>query len=309
MSGGGGGGRKGRPGRGRPGAGRPDREIPREHLPEGFAERVEEPPEPPARPRPAATVVLMRTGNASGNAAAPSGLEVLLLRRVRSSGFVPGAYVFPGGRVDRDDAARALLERLDGLTADDAAARLGLAADAEPPAVAYVVAALREAFEETGILVGRDADGAPAPSAASDPHVRRLRDDLLADEDAFPAVLDAMGCRMDGRAVAYIAHWITPVAEPRRYDTRFFAAAVSREREELLNAREMSHGVWLSPREALARHERGELPMVFPTVRTLEDLAEFSSPGAVLAHWADREVATVLPRLVRTPRGVGIEVD
>jgi 8-oxo-dGTP pyrophosphatase MutT (NUDIX family) len=287
----------------------PGQEIPRERLPEGFADRVEKPPEPPAEARPAATVVLMRAGAGSGDASAASGLEVLLLRRVRTSGFVPGAYVFPGGRVDRDDAAGALLERLDGMSADDAAERLGMAADAEPPAVAYVVAALREAFEETGILVGHDADGAPAPSAASDPAVRRLRDDLLADEDAFPVVLDAMGCRMDGRAVAYIAHWITPVAEPRRYDTRFFAAAVSPEREELLNAREMSHGVWLSPGEALARHERGELPMVFPTVRTLEDLAAFSSPEAVLAHWADREVPTVLPRLVRTRTGVGIELD
>lgn len=282
----------------RPGAGH---EIPEDALPEGFAESVDEEPERPAEPRPAATVVLLREGKG-----AP---EVLLLRRNRSAGFVPGAFVFPGGRVDRDDASAALVERLDGLTAADAAARLGLPEDADPPGVAYFLAAVREAFEETGILVGRTGRGVPPPGAGEKEEVLELRERLLDDDSLFPEVLDRLGCRVDGASVEYVAHWITPVQEPRRYDTRFFAAAVPRGREAVLDRREMVEAVWLTPDEALERNEGGGLPMVFPTIRTLESLRPFSGPDEVLKHFRSREIPTVLPRLVRTPTGVGIEVD
>lgn len=276
--------------------------IPEDRLPEGFARSVDRPPERPAEPRPAATVVLLRDGESGG-------LEVLLLRRVRSAGFVPGAWVFPGGRVDRDDAAPELVERLEGISEDAAAARLGLDDDADPPAVAYWVAALREAFEETGILVGRDPDGRPAPSVARRPEVLGLRDELLEDEDRFPSILDRMGCRMDGAAMEYVAHWITPVAEPRRYDTRFFAAAVAREQEVALADAELTDHAWLTPDEALRRREEGSLPMVFPTIRTLEGLRGFASPMEALSAYRARAIPTILPRLVRTPTGIGIEVE
>lgn len=275
--------------------------IPFDRLPEGFARSVDAPPDEPARPRPAATIVLLRP--------ADPGPELLLVRRVRSAGFVPGAWVFPGGRVDADDATEDLVARVEGLAPEDAADRLGLPSDAVPPAIAYYVAAVREAFEETGILVGRDPDGRAATCAAQVPEVESLRDELMEDDDRFPSVLDRMGCRVDGAAVAYVAHWITPVAEPRRYDTRFFAAAVPEGTTELLDAREMSAAVWLTPREALERNRRGELPMVFPTVKTLEDLTGFGSPDEVLDHFNGAEIPAVLPRLVRTPTGVGIEVD
>ena len=280
--------------------------IPENLLPEGFARTLGSPPEEPVEPRPAATIVLMREGPEGGE---EEGLEILLLRRVRSAGFVPGAWVFPGGRVDGDDATPPLLERLEGLAPPDAARRLGLHEDAEPPAVAYYVAAIREAFEETGILVGRDADGAPAPSITRRPEVRTLRDELLADEDRFPSVLDRMSCRMDGGAVAYVAHWITPLVEPRRYDTRFFAAAVSREQEVALAEAELTDHAWLTPAAALRRREEGTLPMVFPTIKTLQALAAFDSPAEALAAFEERSIPTILPRLVRTPTGVGIEMD
>ncbi|HEX9884928.1 MAG TPA: hypothetical protein VGA70_00495 [Longimicrobiales bacterium] len=278
----------------------PDLIIPWDRLPEGFARQLDEPRGPAAVPRPAATIVLLRAG--------AGGPEVLLLRRVRNAGFVPGAYVFPGGRVDGDDATEALTERVEGVTPAQAAARLGLPGNAEPPALAYYVAAVREAFEETGLLVGTTAGGEAPPSAASDEGVRKLRDQLLADEDAFPAILDALGCRMDARAVAYVAHWITPEAEPRRYDTRFFAAAVPAGRAALLNEAELNHALWLTPEEALLRHGNGRLPMVFPTIKTLESLVGFDAPEAILAHFEDRPIPAILPRLVRTPTGVGLHV-
>jgi 8-oxo-dGTP pyrophosphatase MutT (NUDIX family) len=275
--------------------------LPYERLPPGFAETLDDPPDQPVAARPAATIVLMRAGRV--------GLEVLLLRRVRSAGFVPGAYVFPGGRVDADDAAPALVARLAGLGAEVARRRLGLGREDVPTAQAYVIAALREAFEETGLLVGRRSDGSPVPPAAGDAAVDRARARLLADEDAFAGVLDELGARLDGAAVEYIAHWITPIVEPRRYDTRFFAAALEGEPPVAIHAAEMADALWISPTAALERSRAGTLPMVFPTLRTLEALADFDSPDAVLRSFAERDIPAILPRLVRTPTGVGLAVE
>lgn len=273
--------------------------IPWDRLPEGFAERVDDPPDEPAEARPAATLVLLRPSS--------RGPEILLLRRVRSAGFVPGAWVFPGGRVDADDAREAIVERIAGTTSERAAARLDLPPEAEPPALAYLAAAVREAFEETGILVGIDGAGGVPPTAAAEPEVEELRRLVVSDEDVFPAVLDRLGCLIDGARVEYVAHWITPVAEPRRYDTRFFAAAVPARAEASPHRAELTDARWLTPEEALRRHAEGELPMVFPTVRTIESMRSFETPGAILDHFRAREIPTVLPRLVRTPTGVGIE--
>lgn len=275
-------------------------EIPTERLPEGFEETLDRPPPEPVPARPAATVVLLREGTE-----AP---EVLLLRRVRSAGFVPGAWVFPGGRVDADDATPALVERIEGVDPARAAERLDLPPDADPPALAYWIAALREAFEETGILVARDPEGRPAPSAGTSPVVRGLRARLLEDEDLLPELLDRGGYRLDARCVEYIAHWITPEVEPRRYDTRFFAAVVDRRQEAAPHAGEMTEAVWLPPEEALSRHREGRLPMIFPTIRTLEDLAMFRHPREVLDEYAARPIRTILPTLVRTPTGVGLRI-
>jgi 8-oxo-dGTP pyrophosphatase MutT (NUDIX family) len=276
----------------------PEQIIPFERLPEGFAETLDQVPAEPATPRPAATIVLLREG-------AGAGPEILLMRRSRSAGFVPGAYVFPGGRVDADDWSPAMLERLDGLDPAGAEARLDLP-DADPPAIAYYISALREAFEETGLLPGRDA--VPAP-AAIDPVVEQIRDDVMSDRTPFGDALDSLGVRLHGGAVEYIAHWITPVVEPRRYDTRFFAAEVAPGSKAVVDPREMVDALWLTAEEALARNAEGALPMVFPTVHTIRELVGMESPAEVLAFYRSRDIPAILPRLVKTPLGVGLEVD
>lgn len=274
--------------------------IPFDRLPERFAESIAHPPATPVPTRPAATIVLLRDGH--------SGPEVLLLRRTRSSGFVPGAYVFPGGRVDREDASPEVVAHLDGLDAEGAARRLELP-DADPPALAFYLAALREAFEETGILVGRDSQGTAPPTAQEDPAVDALRDDLMEDRVTFAQTLERLGCRLDGAAVEYLAHWITPEPEPRRYDTRFFAAKVRVGAHAIIDPREMTDAVWLTPDDALRRNHEGTLPMVFPTIRTLEDLGGFPSVDAILADLGSRTIPAILPRLVVTPTGIGLEID
>lgn len=278
----------------------PDFVIPFDRLPDRFAESVRHPPQVPAFPRPAATIVLMRDGHA--------GLEVLLLRRSRNAGFVPGAYVFPGGRVDASDADEDVVGYLDGLDAGAAAERLQLP-DGEPPALAYYLAALREAFEETGILVGRRGDGKAPATAAEDPPVDAVRDDLMEDRITFAQALERLHCRLDGGAVEYLAHWITPEPEPRRYDTRFFAAGVRAGARAIVDPREMTDAVWLTPAAALARNRAGTLPMVFPTIRTLEQLRGTERVEAALDGLRERSVATIMPRLVLTPTGVGLELD
>ncbi len=274
--------------------------IPFDRLPPRFAESIRHPPQVPAAARAAATIVLMRDG--------ADGVEVLLLRRARTAGFVPGAYVFPGGRVDGADAEPHIVAHLDGLDADAAAARLELA-DGDPPALAYYLAAMREAFEETGILVGRGADGSDPSTAAESPEVDAVRDDLMEDRIGFAEALERMGCRLAGGAVEYLAHWITPEPEPRRYDTRFFAARVREGAPAIVDRREMTDAVWLTPEAALARNEDGTLPMVFPTIHTLADLRSFDDVGAVLAALRRRRIPSIMPRLVMTPTGIAMELD
>lgn len=274
--------------------------IPFDRVPEGLAESVSDPPPVPATARPAATIVLLRDADV--------GVEVLLMRRHRRAGFVPGAYVFPGGRVDGSDASPAAIERLDGLGPADAERRLDLVG-ADPPAIAYYLAALREAFEETGILVGTRSDGTHPPTAAEDARVDAVREELMSDRIDFAETLSRLGCRIAGDEVEYLAHWITPEPEPRRYDTRFFAARVREGSTPIVDPREMTDAVWLTPSAALEGFEDGSLPMVFPTIRTLEQLAPHRSACDALEAIGAEAVRTILPTLVIMPTGIGMRVD
>ena len=271
-------------------------------MPPGFVETVTKVPDVVAVPRAAATVVLMREGAA--------GPEVLLLRRNRATGFVPGAYVFPGGRVDAADGEDALARCWDGLTRDGAERRLGLGPDADPPAIAYYGAAVREAVEETGLLPGVVGGGAGAEGGGelSGKAVREAREALLGEGVPFARVLRRLGARLDGAAIEYIAHWVTPAVEPRRYDTRFFAARVPRGAAAVYDEREMTDAVWLTPCAALDRHRHGRLPMIFPTIRTLEDLGDFATVEELLLHYRARAITRVQPTIVRTATGVALRV-
>jgi 8-oxo-dGTP pyrophosphatase MutT (NUDIX family) len=265
----------------------PELVIPLHRLPPGFAERLEQPPADAAEPKPAATAVLVRDG-----ALAP---ELLLLKRHRDSGFVPGAYVFPGGRVDDEDADPALLEMLGPLPRG-----------AGP---AYWAAAVREMFEETGVLLARSAAGVACRDASADSSLEGWRGALLAGDAALLDVMQAEHLRPDISRMVYCSHWITPVAEPKRYDTHFFLAELPAGCAATIDEREMSDAVWLTADAALERFQRGELPMVFPTVKTIQLLQPFASVEEMLGAFRDVDVPAVLPRLVRTADGVGIIVS
>lgn len=265
----------------------PEFVIPTERLPPGFARSVDQPVDSPAEPKPAATVVLLRDGH--------DGMEALLLKRHRSSGFVPGAYVFPGGRTDSADAEAELKQ-------------FAMNFDRHGVPEHFWFGAVREVFEETGILLARANDDEWMPDT-SDASMEALRLKLMDDDASLLTVIQSCECRIDFSSMVYFAHWITPIAEPRRYDTRFFAAGLPADRNVKADPREMTDAVWLTPKRALARFKEGTLPMVFPTVRTLEQLADFTNVAQALDFLRTRDVEPILPRLVRTEAGVGIVID
>jgi recombination protein RecT len=266
---------------------RPEMIIPLDRLPPGFAEQVDHPPMPAAAPRPASTAVLLRDGG--------SGPELLLLKRLRSAGFVPGAWVFPGGRVDEADAAEDLVGLLGALP--------------RGPDPSYWLAAIREVFEETGVLLALAEDGSAVPDAGTDSRVARWREALLDGTATLTHVLRDLSAWPDVSRMVYCSHWITPVAEPKRYDTRFFLADMPHGAAATIDEREMSEALWVTPGDALERFQRGTLPMVFPTVKTIQRLAHYASVDAMLEDFRAREVPPILPRLVRTDDGVGIVVN
>lgn len=262
--------------------------IPSDRLPPGFAEALDAPPRNVVVPKPAATVVLMR--DADGE------LQVLLLKRHRASGFVPGAYVFPGGRIDEADHDPRLV------------ANCAVPERGGVPAH-FWYGAVREVFEETGVLIARDASGRWAPDASSSDEIEAWREKLMNDATSLIEIVEKEKLTLVLDDVVYFSHWITPEAEPRRYDTRFFAAALPAGRQIRADEREMVDALWIAPSEALERFSANRLPMVFPTVRTLQDLAKYASVDEALDALRKQRVEPVLPRLVRTADGVGIVID
>jgi 8-oxo-dGTP pyrophosphatase MutT (NUDIX family) len=240
-------------------------------------------------PRPAATVLTLRD--------AANGYEILMLRRNLASEFVGGAYVFPGGGVDPDDASELAQDRILGMTDASCSARLGI----ESGGLAYYVACFRELFEEGGLLVACDEAGVEI-DLANRPLVDRLNAQRALVNDgslAFVELLLREDLYLDLRHVAYLAHWVTPVGPPRRYDTRFFGALAPVGQVAGHDDHETVASSWIRPRDALALHERGEFALLLPTVRNLEAVAHFETARQVLDYANGlRDVPRIEPRIV-----------
>jgi len=221
-------------------------------------------------------------------------LQVLMLRRRRSSAFVGGMFLFPGGGLDAQDAqpelAACCAERSEG----DASRCLGLARGG----LAYWVAGLRETFEEAGVLLARDARTGRALDLSDAETARRFAAHRRAvDAGAQPlgAILRAEALHLSLGCVHYAARWITPPGPVRRYDTRFFVAPMPAGQEPEPDAGEAEHARWLRPAEALARFAAGELPMLPPTLGMLRILAGFRTSTEVLAAAAGARAGPDLP--------------
>jgi 8-oxo-dGTP pyrophosphatase MutT (NUDIX family) len=259
----------------------------------------------PVPARDAATIMLVRDTHGPDGPA----LEVCMLRRHLDSDFVGGAYVFPGGKVDEDDRSTAAGDACAGRDDAGASDLLGIASGG----LAFWVAALRECFEEAGVLLAYREHQGPGGVLIemSDPAARRRlaasRDELNAGEVPFLELLRREGLRLAVDKVHYFSHWVTPELSPKRYDTRFFVAALPPGQVPVHDDYEMIATVWVRPAEALERSAAGDFELIFPTVKNLEAISRFATSEELLAAAAAIErVPTVLPRVVADDHGFRI---
>ena len=211
-----------------------------------------------------------------------------MIRRARDMRFLGGYYAFPGGKVDLADRSQDALAHTRGLSPEMAAAAIGDSAD-QVPALAYWLAAVREAFEETGMLLARDGDDRPVTAAGLDVS-HRLEDHrraLVRGERSFTAILAAEGWRADLAPLRYLCHFVTPPASPIRFSARFFLCPVPAGQGPRLIAEEASEGFWVDPAEAYRRFRAREWPMAEPAEYGTQYLAQFESCEAVWRHHAD----------------------
>jgi 8-oxo-dGTP pyrophosphatase MutT (NUDIX family) len=238
----------------------------------------------PARPRPASTVILLRD--------AEPGPQVYLLRRTASMAFAAGMSVFPGGRVDPEDAAVA--DAWAGPAPAEFAARMGCSAEV---AVAFVAAAVRETFEESGVLLaGPSADSVVADTSGDDWDAERIA--LEGRSLSFADFLHGRGLVLRADLLGVWAHWITPEFEPRRYDTRFFVAALPAGQKTRDVSGESDEVVWLGPQDAVRLVDAGEMAMLPPTYVCCSEIAAYQTVHQVLAASREREIRTILPRML-----------
>ena len=221
----------------------------------------------------------------------------MLKRNPKASTFA-GTYVFPGGVLEASDSEAQALRAFRGMTPQQAGARLQLAPDAF--AAGHFMAAVRECFEETGIVLAVAGQG----RALSDECLQRLQACRTQSEPFF-ATLEREGLHVAVDLIAYFAHWITPPVQPRRFNTRFFLAEAPDRQECRVDGIEMVDALWSSPTEMLERERRGELELgSIPTRRILEELAAFVVPAAALAHAAARTyVVENRPRVAQGRQG------
>lgn len=251
----------------------------------------------PVPVRPAATVMLVRDSKV--------GLEVCMLRRNLNSDFVGGAYVFPGGGVDPDDGEPEVAGLCNGRFDDDASRALGLPRNG----LAFWVAAVRETFEEAGLLLATRRDGTPVDFAdpavaarfaehrrAVDRRERRLAEICIEEE-----------LRIEVSDMHYFGHWVTPAGAPRRYDTRFFLAAAPSGQQPVQDDREVISAQWITPTTALNEHLEGRFTMLPPTVANLRSLRNFDTAAdAVAGAAALTEVPPMIPRVLSDDDGIRI---
>src|SRR6266481_2361081 len=236
----------------------------------------------PARPRDAATVMLLRSGQV--------GLEVYMLRRQATMAFAPGAFVFPGGSVDARDADEQV------AWAGPDAAEWGRVFDAPPAqARALVCAAVRETFEESGVLLAGESGDSVVADTTSDGW-EADRHALLDRSISLAELLGARNLVLRADLLRPWSRWITPVVQPRRFDTRFFAAALPAGQRTRDVGGEAAAVQWITPAAALAAGRARQIQLWLPTAMTLAELAEYPDTAAVLA--AVREVRPLLPEVI-----------
>ena len=246
-------------------------------------------------PRPAATVTLVRD--------TPQGFEVLMMQRNFKSVFVPGMHVFPGGAVDRHDSSEEIAALCTGFDDAQASRKLGIGSGG----LAYWIAAIRESFEEAGILLACDNKGeiVTLDDAVRAQRFHSYRRRVEHGEHPLSEMLKDEGLQLPLHHMTYFSHWITPVGAPRRYDTRFFVATAPEAQQPLHDNRETINHVWVHPGAALDQHKQKKFDMRTPTVHTLRLFAEHDNVASLLKRLqALGDIPVIEPRIDSNGRRV-----
>jgi 8-oxo-dGTP pyrophosphatase MutT (NUDIX family) len=241
-----------------------------------------------ATPVPSGTIVLLRDDPADG-------LEMFMVVRHHQIDFASGALVFPGGKVAPQDEDPAVAERCDG-------------ADADPVMRAVQVGALREAFEEAGVLLARPAGSDALVDGTRLRGLEAYRDALHGGETTLAEFLEREDLRLACDTLVRFAHWVTPTMMPKRFDTHFFIARAPEDQVLAHDGHESVDSVWITPQRAVADAEAGTRTVIFPTLRNVEMLGEADSVDAAFAAAGAREVVTVLPWTEQRDDGVWLRI-
>jgi 8-oxo-dGTP pyrophosphatase MutT (NUDIX family) len=246
-----------------------------------------------AIPKKAATTILLRDKE-------PEGFEVFLLKRHEKSSFMGGNYVYPGGRVDREDGSLEMCSFSKGVTLEEARTILGGAISPEE-SLAHWIAGIRELFEEAGVLLAYDRTGELLQ--LKDPKERKrflgYRESLQKDEKSICEMAERENLLFALDQLHYYAHWITPEARSERFDTRFFLTRYPSGQEATHDQKETTAGAWLTPQRALEENLTGEVVLSPPTLKTLEDLSRIRSIDDLFDSLKQQDIPPILPVLTK----------
>lgn len=240
----------------------------------------------PVAARPAATILLVRDG--------AEGIEVFMVKRHHQIDFVAGALVFPGGRVDEGDSEAALRDHADG------------GHDWTEPMRALGAAAIREAFEESGILIARDVDTGELVTAERLERLDPFRHALEKREVCLSELLRRERLRLAYDRLVPFAHWITPENMPKRFDTHFFLAESPLGHEGRHDGRESVDSIWITPESAIANRKKWNV--IFPTKANLMKLAESKTVADALVRAKAHKPLPVTPWLEQGPNGQTLRI-
>lgn len=234
---------------------------------------------PPAEAVPAATILLLRDHHGGP----PPAVEVLMVQRHQGASFAPNALVFPGGKVDKADSVPAILARLKGGEGESPLAR------------ALRVAAIREAFEESGLLLARPRGHHNLIGNERAAALESARIALNAGSQSFLSLLEAEDLELAGDLLVPFANWVTPRMAPKRFDTHFFLAPAPTGQVAAHDGGELVDSVWVRPAEGLADAKSGRRPIMFPTQNMLLKLCEVSDKAHALDGARHRPIVPVEP--------------
>ncbi len=224
----------------------------------------------PSVPVPAATVLLVRDNNEK--------IEVFMLKRASQTNF-GGAWVFPGGKLDTDDGLKDFADICFGLDDQEASAKL----NTQEGGIHYWIACIRECFEESGILLACRANGELVNDTSDEENklIKQYRKKLLNGEHVFLDMMKELDMQLATDQLAYIAHWVTPEIEKKRYNTRFFIAKSPAQRADH-DGYEGVDSKWVNPEHALVEMKEGKFPIIMPTIKSLEFVAKYQTTQSLL---------------------------